>query len=193
MMGSIRIYKLLIVNALIIGCSQTKNFELSTESQIPSEALLQDYEDITGLQKGMVKADDIILAEGDFLHGLHHGTWTEYDSKGKVKAITTYLNGKKQGAAFIFDNQGYIQNKAYYHDDLLNGEFLVYSRRSITERRNYLAGSLHGLQQRFYPDGVLMEEKNYVNNIVDGVANWYDKEGNLIIKYVYDMGELVEE
>ena len=179
--------------AFVIGACGGSNTSTPVEgSQIPGGAIVQDYESISGLQKAIVKVGATTVGEGDFLNGLYHGTWTSYDSEGKVQSITTYLEGKKQGVELLFDNSGYVATKASYHDDQLNGEYLVYKRRSITERKNYSGGVLDGLQQKFYVDGTVMEESNYVNGKIHGVARWYDQDGNLTIEYEYDMGKLIE-
>ena len=185
--------KIVALVLLFIRCSQSNDGDLTGGSQIPEDAVVQDYASIPGLQKATIKSGNVTLAEGDFLNGLHHGTWTTYDPDGKVKSLTTYLKGKKQGVELTFDKVGYVTSKAYYHDDALSGEYLLYKRRKIVERRHYAKGVLDGLQQRFYTDGTLMEEKTYVNNTIDGQAKWYDQEGNLTIDYTYKMGERVEE
>ncbi|MEP1033303.1 hypothetical protein [Ekhidna sp.] len=188
--------KYIWVLAFIIGACGDSNSTSSSSanvSQIPGGAILQDYEAIPGLQKAIIKAEDITIGEGDFLNGMYHGTWTSYGVDGRLQSLTTYFEGKKQGVQLLFDNTGYVQTKASYHNDQLSGEYLVYNRRKIVERRNYASGALHGLQERFYVDGTKMEEKNFVSGKIDGVARWYDEEGNLTIEYEYDMGELVDK
>ena len=37
-----------------------------------------------------------------------------------------------------------------------------------------------------------MEESNYVNGQIDGVAKWYDQEGNVTIEYTYENGKLIK-
>lgn len=182
---------------LILGCgvaSQNENLDAQTNtSQIPPDALVQDYVSVPGLQRAILKTDDVTLGEGDFLNRLHHGSWTSYDANGKITQITTYLEGKKQGVELSFDNLGYVSTKAYYHNDQLDGEFLIYKRRNIVERKSYRNGVLDGTQQKFYVDGTLMEQSTYVDGKYDGVARWYDQEGNLKIEYTYDMGKLVQD
>ncbi|NQZ77023.1 MAG: toxin-antitoxin system YwqK family antitoxin [Ekhidna sp.] len=162
-------------------------------SQIPANATVQDYEAIPGLQRAVVKSAEITVGEGDFLNGLHHGSWVTYEIDGKLKSVTTYFEGKKQGSELIFDNSGYVLSKKYYHQDVLNGESLKYKRRKIVERLNYSNGVQHGIQKKFYVDGTVMEESTYISGKIDGVARWYDQEGNLTIEYEYNMGELVSQ
>ena len=185
-----------IIFFLLCSCtlSSTDVSEVSNEeSQIPADAIVQDYS-TPGLQKATVKVEETIMAEGDFLNGKHHGTWTTYDPQGKVNSITTYLNGQKQGTELSFDNQGYVSSKAYYNAGQLEGEFLVFVRRTIVERKNYKNGVQHGPQRKYYSGkGNVLEESTYVDGKIDGVARWYDINGQLSIEYTYDMGELIEE
>lgn len=186
-----------ILSFVIFGCGSTGENEKpvdASENQIPGGAIVQDYPGEGGLQKVTLLEGDKILGEGDFLHGLHHGTWTTYDEKAKVTSITTYLNGKKQGTELIFDDIGYVETKAYYHNDQLFGEYLRYRRRNVVEKKTYINGVLQGMQYRYYPDGkTLMEESNYTNGVIDGVAKYYNQEGELSFQYTYDMGELVKD
>lgn len=180
--------------AFIVGaCGETNDSTQIEGTQIPVGAIVQDYSSIDGLQRVIQKSGEITSAEGDFLNGLHHGTWTVYDNEGKVASITTYQKGKKQGVELIFDTQGYVQSKSSYHNDQLDGEHLIYKRRKITDRKVYKSGLLHGIVQKFYVDGTLMEESTYVNGTIDGVAKWYNQDGELIIEYTYDMGKLLQK
>ena len=100
--------KYIWIFALIIACSEPNTTPIEG-TQIPVGAIIQDYSSIPGLQRVTLKTGENTEAEGDFLNGLHHGTWTVYDAEGKVSSITTYHKGRKQGVEFIFDNQGYVQ------------------------------------------------------------------------------------
>ena len=48
-------------------------------------------------------------------------------------------------------------------------------------------------QNKYYDNGKLMQEAPYVNDELDGIAKWYDQEGNLSIAYRYADGELVDK
>lgn len=180
---------------LLIGltaCNSEPSF-IPEESQIPADAVVQDYSSLPGLQRVMIKDGETIVGEGDFLNKKHHGSWTLYDSKGKVTRITTYLDGLKQGVELVFDNQGYVSTKGFYHNNQLEGEFLTYKRRNVIDRKNYIGGVLDGLQKKYYANGNIMEEVTYVQGKMDGVAKWYDQEGNLSIEYTYKNGERIKE
>lgn len=184
--------KYIWIALIVFSCAEKKETPIQG-SQIPAGAIVQDYEDIPGLQKISVKSGSITTYEGDFLNGLHHGTWTFYDDNGKIARVTSYLNGKKQGPQIFFETSGGIKRKLYHHNDVLNGESLEYKRNSIVSRTHYVNGEIHGSVEKFYPDGTLMESSNYVDGVIDGKALWYNQEGEVIIEYTYDMGERLEE
>lgn len=178
----------------LVACQNPSDNAFASGSQIPEGAIIQNYESSPGLQKATLILDDMLLGEGDFLNGQHHGTWTVYDDKGRLQSITTYLNGEKQGTEIVFETKrGYPKTKAFYHKNELMGQYLVYKNGKIVERRNYTNGALDGALKKYYTNGKVMEESTYVNGVIDGEAKWYDQEGNLTIEYVYDMGELVEQ
>lgn len=188
-------FLILILPLIVVACTggtAGDETERSAESQIPANAIVQNYESIDGLQRVVVREGEVTRAEGDFFNGRHHGTWVAYDASGKVTSITTYYFGERQGVELLFDNLGYVASKAYYYKDQLDGEYLIYKRRNITERRNYSSGSLHGPQKKYYVDGTTMEESSYVDGKIDGIARWYDSEGNLTIEYTYEMGALID-
>ena len=183
---------LIIAFIVLVGCSQTET-ATPVSTELPSEIVLLDYDEETGLRRGVLKSGDAVIEEGDVLQGQRHGTWLTYYPDGKIQTITSYLNGKKQGPEIQIDNSGYITTKSPYVQGNLNGEFKGYTRGRITDRRNYVDGKLHGLKQKYYPSGIIMEESTYVDGKIDGEARWYNQSGEVTIKYVYKMGELVDD
>jgi len=183
---------LFVAFIVLVGCSQTETTAPVT-SELPPEIVLLDYDEETGLRRGVLKSGETVLEEGDVLKGQRHGTWLTYYPDGKIQTITSYLNGKKQGPEIQIDNSGYITTKSPYVQGNLHGEFKGYTRGRITDRRNYAGGKLHGLKQRYYPSGTIMEESYYVNGTIDGEARWYNQQGEITIKYTYDNGELVDD
>jgi len=51
----------------------------------------------------------------------------------------------------------------------------------------------HGKSARWYENGQIKSEAHYINDVKDGTFKKWDKQGNLISRQVYDMGELVEK
>ncbi len=186
--------KYLVGLLFLSACSQGSPVVTEVESEnFPTGTVFIDYPEIEGLQKAIIKNGSEVLEEGDVKDEERHGTWTAYYPTGKIKSITSYLDGQKQGPEIQFDNSGYVTSRAPYVSGLLEGEYRAYSRGTVTERKNYANGQLHGLVQKYYPNGTIMEESTYVNSTIDGEARWYNQEGVVTIKYIYDMGELVDD
>lgn len=185
---------LILLAGLMISCSDpAKDSATYGTTELPVAAETYPYEAIPGMVKAIEKRNGVVVAEGDALDGLKHGSWTTYDDKGLPALTTTYYKGKKQGVELGFDNRGSVEVKAYYHNDLLDGEYIMYKNRNITEKRNYKNGVLEGGLFKYYNSGKLMQESYYENGKLEGIAKWYDQEGNLSIAYEYAAGELVNK
>lgn len=180
----------LTISVLINSCSGPST-TLSAGS-IPAGAEVQEYSDVDGLVHVVLRDNDQITAEGDFLDGLEHGAWTEYDAEGRISRITSYYRGLKQGVSITFNNNE-VKSKAYFHNGELDGESLQFDRRKVIEQKTYKAGELTGAVKKFYKDGTVMEEANYENGQLNGIAKWYNQQGELTIAYRYEDGELVDK
>lgn len=183
---------LMLVLGVMMACQNETPVILET-SLIPSTAEVSAYGDVEGLSKATQRSDQRIVAEGDVLNGLKHGSWITYDKEGAITLLETFNEGKKQGVALKFDKQGYVETKSYYHSDQLDGEYVVYKRKKVIETRNYNNGVLNGPLTKYYDNGTLMQEAPYVDGKLHGLAKWYDQEGNLSIAYRYEDGELVDK
>jgi antitoxin component YwqK of YwqJK toxin-antitoxin module len=184
-----------IIFFCLLSCKQNDGTEGMPESFFPPGSEIKAYDDIPGLVRVIVPGvNGKIAAEGDFMNGYHHGPWIEYDTaKGWVTSIQNYYMGRKQGPSFEFD-RGRLSSKEYYASDVLNGQSLKFSAVGVIEEKNYDDGRLDGAVRKFYPrNGKLMEESFYIDGQIDGLAKWYDQEGNLSFQYLYKNGELIDQ
>lgn len=175
-----------------MSCEDGSSIPDVISADIPATAKIIPYEDIPGLEKAVDKSGGEIVAEGDLLNGVKHGSWTTYE-EGLITSLTSYYKGKKQGVSLTFDKQGYVETKAYYHSDELDGNYRKYKRKRIIEDREYKNGVLQGMVKKYYDNGKLMEEAPYADGKLNGIAKWYDQEGNLSIAYEYEAGVLVDK
>ncbi len=189
----LRIVLPVIISFVLLSCGTSTTPE-GLENYFPQGSIIEAYDDIPGLVRVTVKAPNGRLsAEGDFMNGVNHGPWTEYDTtRGFVTSIKTYYLGKLQGVTMEFE-RGSIVSKSYYHNNELNGQVLTMDRRGITEEKNYSDGVLEGMVRKFYSNGSVMEEAPYTNGVLDGLAKWYDQEGNLKFQYLYEDGKLIDQ
>ena len=178
---------------LVMACDST-DMSLYPEALFPPGSEIEAYDNIPGLVRVRVRGDaGQIIAEGDFMNGVQHGMWAEYDPETRlVSSLQSYYMGKKQGVSMEFD-RGRISVKSYYNDDKLDGLKLAYGVRGVVGEENYVQGVLHGEVRKYYPRGEIMEEAFYSNGVIDGLAKWYDQEGNLKFQYLYERGELVDD
>lgn len=185
----------LILLGVFTACSSpTSQTVVSSENaELPAGAVLTEYDNGTGLQRAVLEVAGSTVIEGDVLNGQRHGTWLEYHEDGKIKLITSYLNGQKQGPEISMDATGNEVTKASYSNGTLEGEKRSFTRGKLSEVMNYKQGKLNGPLRRFYPNGTPKETSNYTDGAIDGEALWYDQEGNITIRYTYDMGKLVDK
>ncbi len=187
-----RIILIILAYSVITACSETETQSVSGEN-IPDNAEIVSYDGNGEVVKARVFEGGILIAEGEAIGKLKHGSWVTFDANALISSITTYHRGVKQGASIEMDAQGYVSIYANYVNDLLAGSYKVYNRRRLIEERSYVAGRLEGAIRKYYQDGTLMEESNYLGGRLDGIAKWYDTEGNLSIAYEYRDGELVDK
>ena len=186
-----------IFSGLLIfnSCSnQAKVNEGEMLPAIPGHAEVMPYEDGSGLVRVTVYATDgTVLEQGDYLNNRREGVYSTFYESGLLKSTSGYVNGLKQGQEVTYDDRGTVEQRATYHQGVLEGSYVVYLRNRIKEKRNYIKGELNGELQKYYPTGGLMESTFYKDGQLDGVASWYDQQGNKTIEYTYEMGKLVKD
>lgn len=192
--------RIFILLTFLIACSQSEDASqaagdtASSLSGLPPGALLEDYQDETGVSKVVVKdTGGAIVEEGVLKSGKREGNWTEYHPGGFVKSITSYVNDVKEGLYIEITLNGQLSKRYTYHNDLKNGDYKEYYYSTVKEERFYQDDKLEGTVKIYYDNGKLMEEGNYKNNIRDGISKWYDQEGHVTIEYEYADGQLVKK
>ncbi|MBS1554838.1 MAG: toxin-antitoxin system YwqK family antitoxin [Bacteroidetes bacterium] len=164
------------------------------EEGIPAGAIKEEFADTPGLVRvTLVDQGGLKSADGYYLNNKRHGAWTEYQTNGLVKSVTTYFEGKKEGLCMEMEN-GQMAKRFYYHSGLRHGDYKEFKSTSLKEERNYVNGKIEGTVRIYYDyNSKLMEEGNYKNGVRDGVSKWYDQDGKLSIEYEYKNGELVKK
>ncbi|MFN7603430.1 MAG: toxin-antitoxin system YwqK family antitoxin [Bacteroidota bacterium] len=164
------------------------------EEGLPRGAIKEEFADTPGLVRiTLVDQGGLKSADGYYLNNKRHGAWTEYQTNGLVKSVTTYFEGKKEGLCMEMEN-GQMTKRFYYHNGLRHGDYKEFKSTSLKEERNYMNGKIEGTVRIYYDyNSKLMEEGNYKNGVRDGVSKWYDQDGKLSIEYEYKNGELVKK
>lgn len=188
---------LILTFAAFVACNKQQSTSTDAGQMvppIPAQAQLEPYDDGSGLVRVTTYATEgNVLEQGDYLNNLREGIYTEFHPNGYVKSSVGYVHGKKQGQLISLDNRGQLLERSTYHNDVLHGSYVKYNRSRIKETKEYVNGKVSGLVEKFYANGKIMERSNYTDGMLDGVAKWFDQEGNLSIEYTYKMGELVED
>jgi antitoxin component YwqK of YwqJK toxin-antitoxin module len=183
---------LVLFTGILLGCKNKSNPEEEFED-FPEGAITQEYPGRTDLVRvSIVDIGGKVKEQGDYLNGKKHGAWTVFHHNGFVKSITSYIDGKKQGSHLELSDRGQLEIKAHYFDDQLHGEYVRYKFTRIKEEKFYRNGKLDGKYVMFYTNGKILEESNYTDGLRDGIARWYDEDGNITIQYLYEMGERIE-
>lgn len=206
-------YSLLIFLLTLLACDQKPETTSSTamvtdpttpqptastsgggEEGIPPGATKEEFADAPGLVRvTLVDQGGLKSADGYYLNNKRHGAWTEYQTNGLVKSVTTYFEGQKEGLCMEMEN-GQMTKRFYYHSGLRHGDYKEFKSTSLKEERNYVNGKIEGTVRIYYDyNSKLMEEGNYKNGVRDGVSKWYDQDGKLSIEYEYKNGELVKK
>lgn len=183
---------LFLLPFIVLACNSASENTTVSEG-IPAGAFIEKFEDTPNQERATLKAGEKVQAQGDYLNGQKHGTWTEYNTNGTVKSVTTYLNGLKEGTSLSMNDRGEVLSLSNYHRDMLHGQYQGFNRSRIIEEKVYVNGNLEGLVKKYYNNGKLMEESPYENGKINGTAIWYDQEGNVLIEYEYKQGELVKK
>jgi len=85
---------------------------------------------------------------------LKDGRWKEFNKRGELISVGTYIHGQKHG-----------HWKEYYD----TGELML--------EETYQHGVAHGSYTTYHPNGLLMSEGNYVNGSREGYFKVYTEEG----------------
>ena len=96
--------------------------------------------------------------------GQRTGLWRYYYPNTNLWASISYIADKPDGNAFLYYN---VANK------------------KIKAIANFSKGELNGRYQEFYPNGAKKNILSFTSNNRNGVAKYYDKNGNLIIEGNY--------
>lgn len=164
------------------------------EEGIPAGAIKEEFADTPGLVRvTLVDQGGLKSADGYYLNNKRQGAWTEYQTNGLVKSVTTYFEGKKEGLCMEMEN-GQMTKRFYYHNGMRHGDYKEFKSTSLKEERNYVSGKIEGTVRIYYDyNSKLMEEGNYKNGVRDGASKWYDQDGKLSIEYEYKNGELLKK
>ena len=151
----------------------------------------------------------VILQEGFFKHGLKHGYFKEYDSKGNLISAVKYVNGEKQEKAeelmklevrtdyypngkvrvvATYNSEGKPEGvrREYNEEGEVEKSYIFRNGNLIGEGIFTDSGEKEGIWKEYYSDGKLKAFGDYKNNLKNGLWKFYYKNSQLeeIGKYI---------
>jgi len=147
--------------------------------------------------------------EGSFVNDKPVGEWKRYHENGKIKALLSYRAKSDRLFASLFDTDGKLYAKGVFEGTIRDSTWNFYSGEKIVQIENYLLGKkegkstgfdqygkvlwerewkkdqLDGKSIEYYPTGLKRNEISFVEGIKNGVAQFYDQDGNLSMQGFY--------
>ena len=130
--------------------------------------------------------------EIEYLNGIKHGSYTEYDIDGNIYATGSYLNNRMNGEWIWYFPSG----KIYYKETYLNGNeegtsFRYYESGQVENEYNYEYGSRQGESISYFENGNIDNKMTYIDDNIHGSRSFYDKNGKLQLTRIYNHGLLI--
>lgn len=139
-----------------------------------------------------------ILQKGKFVDGLKHSSWYDYNEDGSIEIIYVYRFGKveeehPQNGVFDAYYPNDIKRSEYtYKNGKKHGPFKEYYQLGewVTEEETDNFGNAYPVQ-RLYGTQVRREGK-YKEGELNGEVIYYEENGKIDKKEVYNSGELID-
>ena len=148
----------------------------------------------SSLQKAIKKnGDGKIMEEGFVETGQKNGQWTIYnDDNNLPKSIANYSNGLYNGTLIEFNKRGQIEKMTSYLNNELHGMYGVYKFGRTVETVNYNNGKMDGVYRKYFNNkDDVQEERTYKNGVLDGALRFFNEEGKVVLEYDYKNGEKI--
>lgn len=136
----------------------------------------------------------LITERKQITNGQSTGVFVEYyPEKGLPKKVVTLDNEVFDGPYMEFNNRGQIEKMANYKDNQLHGDYATYKFGRVMEKSTYQNGKLHGTYRSYFSNSdKLQKEAEYKNGIQHGIFKQYNEEGQVVLEYEYNNGEVVK-
>ena len=134
-----------------------------------------------------------ILEQGVIENGQRNGQWITFNTENNLpKTITNFKDGKYTGLLIEYNNRGQIEKMTSYLDNVLDGHYGQYKFGRTIEEGTYVNGQLEGVYRTYFNNkDVIQQEMHYKNGKLDGNAKWFNEEGAVVMEYEYKNGEKV--
>lgn len=131
------------------------------------------------------------LEREDFYSNNHlNGKSTKWNEKGIKIREENYLNDTLDGEYREYHINGQEKVIGFYNKGLYQNTWTYWNARGLKIGEGKFENG-NGILTSWFPNGKVSREINFKNNEKDGVALWYNKNGELVKKYFYSLGELL--
>ncbi|MDE0471381.1 MAG: hypothetical protein OXH57_05520 [Ekhidna sp.] len=169
------------------GYQSGKNLEYYDSGQIKTESNYSSDGQDVAIRDFSVRGG--LISQKFLKNNLPDGTWTIWDDNGDLKRTENYRKGKLEGIKTEYD-KGKKITKTHYLQGRKSGEAFEYSLDgTVCVSKTHKLDKLHGPFAKYYKNGKIKYEGKYVQNKRNGLWKFFDKEGNLKEKLIYEMGE----
>ena len=154
----------------------------------------------------------VLQQKGKFLKNKPNGVWQWWYINGQIRRQEEYINGKENGLIIEYDTNGVVITKGEYFYGEREGNW-EYKINDFKEKGKYIGGMKIGLWKsiytttnktkfkgefindipigkhvNYYSNGLKKEEGKYKNGEKNGEWNIYNKNGELVVTYLYKNG-----
>lgn len=145
----------------------------------------------------MFYANGFIQAEGKYINQLKDSLWhfyTDYKN-GELLSEETYVKGKKEGKSTVYHpGTTKAASITFYKNGIEEGAYVEYYLDGTKkEEATYLAGNLEGKAVWYCADGKISILGNYQHSLKHGTWMYYNCDGTLRGKEVWDKGKLTSQ
>ncbi len=138
------------------------------------------------------KDDNGLIIEKYYLDkdSFKFGTYTSFDSQGKLFEKSHYNKGLLDGERIIYFPSGTKEVQENYVLGIYQGPyFSYYENGKVNLEAEYIDGKMQGIVKRYYSSGELMEEVTFIDNEENGPFKEYFKNGNIKWEGNYENGD----
>ena len=152
--------------------------------------------DETGLKQGywIVKDNESVIEEGNYLNDKKNGLWKSYFTNGNLKSEITYEQGVAKGNANHYYKDGTLRESGNWQVDHWEGGYKYYYESGQLSYDWFYNenGKRQGEQRYFHANGKKMYEGNWQDGKTEGVLKVYNESGLLVQEKVYNNGKFAE-
>ena len=161
-----------------------------------TEIITKDGKRFTGEIETYGPGNELSM-RGMVIEGFREGKWEYYFENGKKKLEENYRDNELEGERITYFNTGKVFQIENYKFGKLDGEKIIYTDYDNNlkyQKMDYVNGKLSGDFIIYNDDGKSVDViERYVDDKLEGVTEYYDELGNLILKQKFHEDELVSE